>query len=167
MNRLAFIDICKFDSDHYRAGILVTDRFTDPIEFRCSSPVRPTALQKILWGRRLTAHLFCHVFGKPLIECLNPRPDLVLARVSQLLGIRAVTGAPTVLVSPKPELEHRLLPSSPAHYLCASREHTEDLDLAMPVMSPLAAILAPLEPFQRVFTAIQDVHQDETRAKAV
>ncbi|WP_157469502.1 hypothetical protein [Gemmata sp. SH-PL17] len=167
VNRLAYIDICKFDADYYRAGVLVTDRYSDPEEFRCTSAVRPTKLQQILWGSRLSEHLFCHVFGKPLVESLSPAADLVITRHPFLLGLRSVARVPVILLASKPDSVSRLLPGPPPLHLCAHQRHPEDLDLAVSTISALVTMIPPMEPFQRIQAAIQDVHKDETQAKAV
>lgn len=167
VTRLAYLDFCKFDPDYIRAGVLVTNETSDPIEFRCTNPVRPTRLQQLLWGGRLKGHLFCQVFGKPLIDSLTPPPDLVLTRTRQLLDLRALLGLPVACISDKPEQNSHPLPGPHTVHLCTAPGYAGDAELALPTLSVIAGVISPLEPFTRVVNALQDVQKDETRAKAV
>ena len=63
--RLMFISTKDFaDGEAIRGGMLVTDAQTKPLEFRCTDPVRPTSLQKVLYGKMLENHVLVTLIGK-------------------------------------------------------------------------------------------------------
>ncbi len=167
-NTCAWLNFCLFDESVYRGGCLVTDIDAEPLEFRCTDAVRPSGLQKVLWGKRLRAHLFCHVVGEPLIAALDTRPDVVLVCSEQLLGLRDVARVPVVLVAQKPAGgSHRALPGEPVLYLSAAGGHSDDIDRALPFVERVSRLVGLSEPFARVQTAVQQIHKDETTGKAV
>lgn len=74
--RLAFLSRASFDNGLVsHGGILVTDGETKPLEFRCTSPIRPSSLQKVLYGKTLDGHMALELIGLPLIKRLSEKPD--------------------------------------------------------------------------------------------
>jgi len=51
--RLAFVNISIYEDGSVRGGVLVTDLETRPYEFRVTSPVKPTSIQRILYGKTI------------------------------------------------------------------------------------------------------------------
>ena len=54
--------------DGYLGAILITDLQGVPQEFRCTHPVKPTALQKPLYGNTLEPYIAVDLCGIPLIQ---------------------------------------------------------------------------------------------------
>src|SRR5438552_17261166 len=82
--KVAFLGYLEFDnSASYRGAILVTDDWGKPLEFRCTPPVKPTAVQRTLYGSTLTSHLLVALIEKPLMYSLKEEPAVfrVFARV--------------------------------------------------------------------------------------
>ena len=65
--------------DAYVGGVLVVDDLGLPIEFRHTLPVRPTRLQRTLYGATLDRYLRSVVIGRRLVEELEHPPPLVIA----------------------------------------------------------------------------------------
>ena len=65
--RLAFLGYSEFDKG-YRGGILVTDEWGKPLEFRCTSPVHPNPVQRTLYGQTLLPHIAVELIGAPLLR---------------------------------------------------------------------------------------------------
>jgi hypothetical protein len=62
--RLAFLSRASFDNGVVSRGeILVTDGETKPLEFRCTSRIRPSSLQKVLYGKTLDGHMALDLIG--------------------------------------------------------------------------------------------------------
>lgn len=79
--KLAFLSNYKFENDAaIRGAILVTDASTKPLEFRVTAPIRPTNLQKTLYGKILDEHLAVELISLPLLDSLNDnnKPDLII-----------------------------------------------------------------------------------------
>lgn len=97
---LLYLDLAVFDDGKVlRGGALVVDATTEPLEFRCTDGVRPTKLQRILWGARLDGYLATDLVGKPLIKSLRQDVSLVLVREANFLGLREGVDIPVVQLS--------------------------------------------------------------------
>ena len=57
LNNLAFVALAEVEEGVLRGGILVTDAQGKPVEFRCTSPIRPNAVQRTLYGGTLMTHI--------------------------------------------------------------------------------------------------------------
>src|ERR1035438_9283152 len=72
---IAFLGYREFDDGAaYRGAILVTDEWSKPLEFRCTAPVRPTDLQRTLYGKSMLPHILTELIGAPLISSVR-EPD--------------------------------------------------------------------------------------------
>jgi hypothetical protein len=173
--RIAFLDLCPLDRDTFRAAAVVTDRTTAPVEFRYTSPVRPTKLQRTLWGGRLGSHLAVEVLARPLLDALDPPPGLIVVRQRVLLDLRPVVGVPVVQLLGRAEdpgcrlLADRLPPTAgktepEAVYLRSWKDGGNDLELAADFLSHAVGVVNPLEVFQRIAAAAAAVPQPEPPA---
>lgn len=163
--RLAFLEILSSDRESVRAAVLVTDPLGDPIEFRTTSPIKPTAVQKALWGRRLSGHVTVSVLAAPLLDSLVEKPTVILARHRSLLELRPLVRIPVVVVGAKAdEPGARPFARSRADepiYLIAQADHQGDLDVVSETLAGLAAGVSPIEPFNRIAQAAALTAQDE------
>lgn len=82
------------DQEGYIGAILVTNDHGLPIEFRCTHPVRPTLVQKALYGSNLDSHVGFELCGKPLLGELTSRPSACLVESTGMLGLRGVVPLP-------------------------------------------------------------------------
>jgi len=74
----------------------VTDALTRPLEFRVSGAVRPTSLQKVLYGDTLQEYICNDLLGIPLIQSLEVKPEFVLVREAEFLKLRPRVGMPVL-----------------------------------------------------------------------
>ncbi len=58
-------------------GIMVTDEFGIPKEFKYSEPVKPTKLQVILYGKVLSKYIKIEVLTKNLLTKLDNNPEIL------------------------------------------------------------------------------------------
>jgi ribosomal protein L7/L12 len=87
--RLAFLASQKFEEDEaFRGAFLVTDEKTTPLEFRCTGSVRPTDLQKVLYGHILEQYVCVDLLATPLIQSFKEKPDLILVQDPLFLDLR-------------------------------------------------------------------------------
>ncbi len=94
---LAFLDLATFEEGTaLRGGCLVTDALTRPLEFRVSGAVRPTSLQKVLYGDTLQEYICNDLLGIPLIQSLEVKPEFVLVREAEFLKLRPRVGMPVL-----------------------------------------------------------------------
>jgi len=86
---LAFLMVTKFEDEKYIGGIMATDGYGIPLEFRYSEPVKPTGLQKILYGRSIEKYLTIDVIAKKLLQSIAEKPRLVFVNEYFLLQIQS------------------------------------------------------------------------------
>jgi hypothetical protein len=95
----AFLDIVSFeDGAAIRGGCLVTDGMTRPLEFRVSGAIRPTPLQKVLYGDTLHEYICSDLIGLPILESLENKPEIVLIRDAEFLKLRPRVNTPVLWV---------------------------------------------------------------------
>jgi hypothetical protein len=81
-------------------GLLVTNRFGRPLEFQCTTPVKPNRTQQILYGPTLRPFLLAEVIGRTLVEKVGIKPHLVLVESPELLELRAHVDLPVAGLVP-------------------------------------------------------------------
>ncbi len=95
--KLGFLAFKEFDRG-YRGGLLITDNRGKPLEFRCTSPIRPTQVQRILYGRTLTPHLAVQLIGAPLTSSVTEKPTIIVVNQDVFLQLRELIQKPVILV---------------------------------------------------------------------
>ena len=70
-------------------ALLVTDDLGMPQEFRVTYPVKPTKLQRRLYGDSLLVHIGVTLCGEPLYKALKNKPELLLVSRRGYLPISA------------------------------------------------------------------------------
>lgn len=172
--KIAFLDLLPLSEDAVRGGALVTDHLSEPLEFRCTDPVQPSKLQRTFWGARLKGHLTAKVIGKPLVEALSSRPDLIVVRHSEFVELRGEINQPLVLLSREDE-SVEAVPivgddlcrvstagnESATLLLRAHRQFQADLEPAEATLSLLCQSTDLFEPFIRVTTALKLIHDQQ------
>ena len=83
----------------YVGGLLVTNRIGRPLEFQCTTPVKPNKTQEVLYGPTLESYLYSDVLGKTLLERMAVKPDLLLIEQEELLPLRETAGIPLLLLT--------------------------------------------------------------------
>ena len=97
LNNLAFVALSEVEDGVFRGGILVTDARGKPVEFRCTSPIRPNAVQRTLYGGTLMSHIAVELVGKPLVQAVQSSPDVVLVQQDEFLSMRTKCEKPLLL----------------------------------------------------------------------
>lgn len=147
---IAFVDVVKFENDHaYRGGVLVTDIKTYPQEFRITSPIRPTALQKTLYGNTLEQYIFVELISVPLIRGIKSKPVLVIIKNPNLVNARTHISIPVVLIIEGGDSNIKV-----------HNNHKEDLQIVKEVLSLINSKML-IEPFSRVQAAVLEAHKQK------
>jgi hypothetical protein len=148
--KFAFLDIAVFDEGGaIRGGCLVTDANTHPLEFRVSGAIRPTNLQKILYGDSLNEYIRNDLLGLPMIQALDNKPNLVLVREVDFLKLRPRVDVPVIWVTVtddgKPGL--RTLPG-----------YEHEAEASVNVLPTRLRGQSIVEPFSRIRNALEEAH---------
>jgi len=161
--RLVFLDIELFeDGAAVRGGALITDIETRPYEFRCTSPVRPTQLQRVLYGDTLEEYVHVELIGLPLIRAAREKPSLILVQNASLIRIRPFVSCPVVLIrrdrgsaiASGETSENALRPVT----ISSHREFPAEATSAQSMLAPLMQRRDLLEPFKRLRVALIEAH---------
>ncbi|MDQ7056055.1 MAG: hypothetical protein Q9M89_06150 [Persephonella sp.] len=93
--KIVYINFYSQDNS-YRAGALITDMSTKPVEFRVTSNLNIGKLQEILYGEVLQEILYRERFTIQLLNSLQEEYDIVLTKEKNLLSIRKEIQKPVV-----------------------------------------------------------------------
>lgn len=92
------------NKDGYVGALLVTDLQSIPVEFRCTHPVKPSAIQKPLYGDSLQPFIGTELCGKPLLNSIQNKPSCLFVNSEFLLNLRSDISIPTLFVRPASEV---------------------------------------------------------------
>jgi len=172
---VAFLGYREFDDgEAYRGAILVTDEWSKPLEFRCTAPVRPTQLQRTLYGKSLLPHVLTELIGAPLISSVREKPQIILIDDEAYFEVRHKISAPVIRVARQSGVKARqddqtkskslLLQSASGKFaqveLEAHWKFAGDLDSAGERLRDLFGRWDLNEPFQRLAEGLQYVHDE-------
>lgn len=172
---VGFLGYREFDNgEAYRGAILVTDEWSKPLEFRCTAPVRPTQLQRTLYGKSLLPHVLTELIGAPLISSVREKPQVILIADEAYFDVRHKIAAPVVRVArasvAKAKQEHQakarslLLLSASGKFaqveIEAHWKFNGDLDSCADRLRDLFGQWDLTEPFQRLAEGLQYVHDE-------
>ena len=150
---IAFLDVIELDDNTaFRGGCLVTDLETKPVEFRCTAAIRPTELQRVLYGKKLLEYVCNDLVGVPIIKALQSKPTLVLVRLPELLKLRSNIAAPILWIEISPEGDIRRISPFPG-----DRAEVEGAKSVLKNFSKDEII----EPFTRVRNAVEEAHRQK------
>jgi hypothetical protein len=85
--------------DSYLGAILVVDVRGRPAEFRVTFPIKPTAIQRPLYGDSLEPYIGVELCGKQLINSISHNLELIIVDQRFLLEIRNALEFPVIHVS--------------------------------------------------------------------
>jgi len=166
---IAFLSSVRFENDAViRGAALITDVQTKPLEFRVTAPVHPTNFQKTLYGDILTEHILVELITIPLLKALSQKPDIVVVRDPLFLGANERQDVPIVRVFKDGEARFtgnnkvEQLTSIGGKYEPILFETSKSLEAKLPELrkqlSEVFSRRSLLEPFDRIETALQQVH---------
>jgi hypothetical protein len=175
--KLMFLASQSFDSGKaVRGAFLLTDGATKPLEFRCTSPVRPSNLQVVLYGKVLEHHMIVELIGKPLIEQVREKPDIIIVKEKTFLELRPQIDLPLVQLTKEEGIDFssetddgsrfQLLQSKSGRFdpiiLTTHHEFNEDKQFARDTLSEIFNSYDLTEPFNRIEFALEQVQAQKT-----
>ncbi len=175
--RLGFFKLAPtLDEKGFIGAILVTDIYTKPVEFRVTFPVKPTPVQRTLYGASLVPHIGIELCGKPLYEMLQMPPDILFIEQDEFLPLAEHVRSLVVRVRRveslagfiERDVQEVQLPSHDKHYeaiAAAFPSHYEatTVQTATTLLHELARQIDLLEPFDRIGRALQVLAEEDQR----
>lgn len=73
--------------DGFIAALMVTDSRGFPLEFRATTPVRPSLVQRTLYGGQLDHYVGVELCGKTLVEQASRKPSIIMVPERRLLDV--------------------------------------------------------------------------------
>ena len=104
---IGFLRVTQTESG-FVGGLLVTNHLGRPLEFQCTTPLRPNKTQEILYGPTLQPFLFSEVIGKTLCERVHVKPHLIVVQQEELFALREHVAVPIACLVTDPAGERDL-----------------------------------------------------------
>lgn len=98
--RIGFLTVTEAPESGSVGGLLITNQLGRPLEFQCTSPVRPNRTQQILYGPTLAAFVQVELIGQTLLERAEVVPELLLVRSPLLLELSESSDIPVAALLP-------------------------------------------------------------------
>jgi hypothetical protein len=176
--RIAYLGRCTYENGNaHRSGMLVLDHKGVPVEFRCTSPVRPNDVQRRLYGQSLEPYMLVEVMGKPLLREIKTGYDLLVVGDALFLNLRSTVAIPVVFLREQGTI-HRTSSALVDEDVSFSRgtdvstvvlsvfkTHEEDRKLAASILHEVSSSLDPMEPFTRITAALDKIHESREMDK--
>jgi len=146
----------------YIGAMLVTNSEGFPLEFRCTYPLRPTNIQRILYGKAIQQYIGVELCGKALLEKIDAKPDLIITGKSFLLGLRKKATSPVVYLRQgdtpdKGEISvEKILVSTIPGF-------EQELESKHESIKQIITAIDPLEPFERIRKTLDEIKSKDTK----
>jgi hypothetical protein len=140
-------------------GYLVVDDLGRPVEFHCTTPVKVSRAQQILYGPTLHGHLHGRQIGATLLAEGAAQPEIVLTDVESMLQVRPHTSLPVALVRRAEAAD-----GGPGFTIGAARVRPHESDEPREAvfhdrLAGLGAAVDLCEPFERIRAAIDEAQR--------
>jgi hypothetical protein len=98
--KIGFFSLCETAlPDSYVGATLVTDGQGIPLEFKCTHSLKPTAIQKSLYGDKLKPFVAINLCAVPLFGSLTNKPTIVFVNQPYTLSFRTEIELPVIYVN--------------------------------------------------------------------
>lgn len=156
--RLGFLTAVEFRDRAYVGGLLVTDSFGRPIEFQCTTPVKPNRTQELLYGPTLVPFILGELLGKTLMEKVSVKPKIVFVDRLEILPLRTCINAPVLCLLDKTRKAQDSQPTVELgkHQFALHMDFESDRDFIKKAATQLGADVDMKEPLDRVGDALKE-----------
>lgn len=152
---LCYVTCPQDSSKSFVGGLLITDYKSRPLHFAYVTPVRPTAMQRILYGATLNEHIQVDVIAKRLFEELPIVPTVLFVDNEDILKIQRIVKFPVAYLSKASETDSDVSTLSTIHY----KTYTDTFEVQNVVgqtIANLENVIDLTEPFQRMREALKE-----------
>jgi hypothetical protein len=164
--RLGFLAAVEDAERGVVGGLLVTNRFGRPLEFQCTTPVKPNRTQQILYGPTLRPYLLTEVIGRTLLDKVSVKPHLVFIETPELLDLRPQVDIPVATFAAKSQSDEENLLKLGQQWLLFHTEHGEDRESVQKRQSQVPDSADLKEPFERIREALSETLKTPTARSA-
>ena len=151
---LCFISCPQDAARNFVGAILVTDASGRPLEFAFVEPVRPSQMQRILYGKTLEEHVRIDVIANKLLQGNSNVPDVIFVDADELLPMRRIVQIPVARLSKSDNSGTDSTKLSTLTYSTGGRR--DDEELVGQVIGHLEPLIDLIEPFNRITEALKE-----------
>jgi hypothetical protein len=170
---LGFLTVIEHEQHGLLGGYLVLNHAGRPLEFHCTSGVKPNRAQEILFGPTLSSYLYGEQIGQTLVSKSSLAPQLICTNHAQALAVRDYVQSPVVLVERDATDTDRTYRVDAAHSgplaqlvrkrgadrILLANDRQGDRELVEASLSALADSFELSEPFARILSAIEEAQR--------
>lgn len=135
----------------YLGAMLVTDSKGLPLEFKCTEAIKPTDLQRHLYGETMEPHIAIHLCILPLLNKITNKPKLLFVNEESFLTAREEKDFPVLFIQ---ATESVVEEGQTAIVLKSHSKYESDKTLFEEEVKT-ACLFAFTEPFGRVEQAVK------------
>ena len=95
---IGFLSLHEHEETEYLGSLLITNLAGTPLEFRCTQPIIPDAIQRSLYGTGLLEYLGVEICGRPLIRSAKLKPKFIFIEQPFLLALNEYVSSPIVFI---------------------------------------------------------------------
>jgi hypothetical protein len=96
--QLAYLIAESVNDTSWAGGLLITDERGLPVDFRYVEPIKPTKLQKLIYGDALRRCLILDAIAGTLLKAANPKVDWIFAGDTLLLDLEGRVSSKLVAI---------------------------------------------------------------------
>jgi hypothetical protein len=155
MNCILCYLVCATDAaGGFVGALLLADNRGRPLHFAFSQPVKPTKMQRILYGATLDEHIKIDVIAQKLWQGVAKPPNVIFVDAPELTAVRRVTRIPTAFIAKVPDSEPHSSSLSLLRYDVGP--YKTDESVVGEIISSLESTCNLLEPFTRIREALKE-----------
>ena len=163
--RLGFMTAVEIGERSFVGGLLVTDRFGRPLEFQCTTPIKPNRTQELLYGPTLVPFILGDLLGKALMDRVSVKPSLIMTSRVEMLQLRSKVDVPIIYDEASTEADSKSSASAGSkgqeirigrQTFRTHKEFTDDRATVERISQKLSADANMHEPLERVGDALRE-----------
>ena len=136
----------------FLGALMITDDRARPLHFSFVEPVRPTKMQRMLYGPTLEEHVRIDVIAKKLFKEIPYVPDVLLVDVPEMVGVRQIVEFPTAFL--KKTNSEEIEPGRLSALQYDTGGNQEDQEKVGRILASLETAVDLFEPFNRMREAL-------------
>ncbi|MGE0609021.1 MAG: hypothetical protein AB7O62_18145 [Pirellulales bacterium] len=96
---IGFLTVVEHEQHGLFGGYLLLNMLGRPLEFHCTTPVKPNRAQQILYGPTLDPFLYGETIGQTLLSKASVEAEVICTDLPAVLALRRIVSLPLALVT--------------------------------------------------------------------
>jgi hypothetical protein len=167
---IGFLAFFSTENDGHLGAAMVTNERGYPLEFRVTTAVRPSPVQRALYGKSLEPYILMELIGEGLLKELQRRPSIILvnrlaaADLTSTSVVAFVAHAEEFLRTDNDRYDVRRVETDDVRLVVATGwGASARADSALEALSMAVRYFDPVEAFERMHTAVSVLGQTDDR----